>query len=58
MSCQSCGADVACYYLYFNDGGPTFSICDSCARSAYEHGVSVLGADMPLPTELFSGGER
>lgn len=32
--CESCHARMATSLIYFDDGGPTFSVCDSCAEAA------------------------
>lgn len=43
--CESCGKREVKKLIYFNDGGPTFSVCESCSITAGFNGCSVLELD-------------
>lgn len=43
--CESCGKQEIKQLIYFNDSGPTFVVCSSCAISAGDHGCSVFALE-------------
>lgn len=50
--CESCGRREVKNLIYFNDGGPTFAVCGSCAVTAGHNGCSVLELDGQYLLEL------
>ncbi len=47
-SCESCGRPGVDKLIYFNDGGPTFSVCRTCSVEAGHNGCSVMELDGQL----------
>lgn len=47
--CQSCGRldGQPMQLVYFNDLGPTFLVCTSCAAGSAERGASIYEIDDP-----------
>ena len=54
LICESHGSGaLATCLIYFNDGGPTFAVCDPCAEGHVERGASRFDFDDPTaPVQL------